>query len=66
MSELAKCGVPWCAAEIYPGSEWCQYHDAVNPFDTEDRPRDVCGHCGKELEDFSDLGCVHCDRRVTS
>lgn len=24
---------------------------------------DTCPYCGKELEDFSDLGCEHCDRR---
>ncbi len=24
---------------------------------------EVCPHCGKEYEDFSDLGCGHCDRR---
>jgi hypothetical protein len=22
-----------------------------------------CPHCGKEYEDFSDLGCEHCDQR---
>ena len=22
-----------------------------------------CPHCGKDLEDFSDLGCEYCDRR---
>lgn len=24
---------------------------------------EYCPHCGKALEDFSDLGCGHCDRR---
>jgi len=23
----------------------------------------TCPHCGKEYEDFSDLGCGHCDAR---
>ena len=22
-----------------------------------------CWHCGKDVEDFSDLGCEYCDRR---
>ena len=25
---------------------------------------ETCPHCGKELEDFSDLGCEYCDTRV--
>lgn len=24
---------------------------------------DYCPHCGKEFEDFSDLGCGRCDQR---
>lgn len=24
---------------------------------------DTCPHCGKEYEDFSDLGCERCDQR---
>jgi hypothetical protein len=24
---------------------------------------ECCPYCGKEYEDFSDLGCEHCDRR---
>jgi len=65
MNEPTKCGVSWCGTEVYPGSEWCQYHDAVNPFDDgDDRTRDACRHCGKEFEEFGDLGCEHCDRRV--
>ena len=27
------------------------------------RAEDFCSHCGKEMSDFSDLGCEHCDRR---
>jgi hypothetical protein len=29
----------------------------------DDRVPATCKHCGKEYEDFSDLGCGHCDRR---
>lgn len=29
----------------------------------EDDPSRYCPHCGKEYEDFSDMGCGHCDRR---
>ena len=29
----APCGVPWCRSDAYPGSEWCQFHEVVNPFD---------------------------------
>jgi len=29
----------------------------------EDYEPEVCPHCGKEYEDFSDIGCGHCDRR---
>jgi hypothetical protein len=28
-----------------------------------DEPPRTCSHCGKELEDFSDLGCSVCDQR---
>jgi hypothetical protein len=31
--------------------------------DPEPPPRDYCPHCGKEFEDFSDMGCERCDRR---
>lgn len=24
---------------------------------------EYCSHCGKDIEDFSDLGCEYCDRR---
>jgi len=29
----------------------------------EERELETCHFCGKELEDFSDLGCERCDRR---
>lgn len=57
-----RCGVPWCRSDAYPNSEWCQFHEVVNPFD-DGKPPQTCGHCGKGLEDFSDLGCSYCDRR---
>ena len=60
MSE-PKCATPGCDGHaIYEGL--CMRCDAVNPFE-EGPPRETCGHCGKELDDFSDLGCEHCDRR---
>lgn len=31
--------------------------------DPEPDPSDFCPHCGKEYEDFSDLGCEYCDVR---
>jgi hypothetical protein len=57
-----KCGVPWCRSDAYPGSEWCQFHEVVNPFDDDPKP-EVCKYCGKELGDVSDLGCAVCDAR---
>lgn len=32
--------------------------------DPEPDDDDYCPFCGKEYEDWSDLGCSHCDRRV--
>jgi hypothetical protein len=29
----------------------------------DDEPEMCCEHCGKLLEDFSDLGCEYCDVR---
>ena len=29
----------------------------------EEGEPECCPHCGKPLEDFSDLGCEYCDRR---
>jgi len=57
-----RCGVPWCRSDAYPGAEWCQFHEVVNPFADDQKP-EVCKHCGKELYDFSDIGCGYCDRR---
>lgn len=31
--EAKPCGVSWCRNSAYPGSEYCQFHEAVNPFD---------------------------------
>lgn len=41
----------------YDGTQWCD----CGVEDT--RTPEVCPHCGKEYEDFSDLGCEYCDRR---
>jgi len=29
----------------------------------ENRIIDTCPHCGKDIYDWSDLGCEYCDRR---
>jgi protein-arginine kinase activator protein McsA len=29
----------------------------------EDMELETCPHCGKAFEDFSEIGCGHCDRR---
>lgn len=40
------------------------YPDNGNYFSGYDEPgSETCSHCGKELEDFSDLGCEYCDAR---
>lgn len=31
--------------------------------DEEEPEEDFCKHCGKNIYDFSDLGCEYCDRR---
>lgn len=31
--------------------------------DEEEPEENCCSRCGKEYEDFSDLGCEYCDRR---
>jgi len=38
------------------------YADGCAPWDSGE-PRECCGHCGKEFEDWSDLGCEYCDAR---
>lgn len=59
-----------CQHEWKPGYYgWdCSICDAMIPYGGEpwmdyDSEPDCCRHCGKELEDFSDLGCEHCDAR---
>jgi DNA-directed RNA polymerase subunit RPC12/RpoP len=34
--------------------------------DDEDECLDRCEWCGKEFEEFAELGCEHCDSRVPS
>ena len=50
----------------------CSYCGYSNPDDSfipddwyeeDDRDPDTCPHCGKEYEDFSDMGCEYCDTR---
>ncbi len=28
-------------------------------------PPQICDYCGKDIEDFSDFGCEHCDSRLS-
>jgi len=37
--------------------------DDFDYYGDDERTEDICEHCGKALEDFSDLGCEYCDRR---
>jgi hypothetical protein len=37
--------------------------DPDDLFFDDDYEPECCPFCGKEYEDFSDLGCGHCDRR---
>lgn len=37
--------------------------DEQADWDREDDEPDVCPFCGKEYEEFSDMGCGHCDQR---
>lgn len=30
---------------------------------SDEDDRDTCPHCGKEYEEFGDLGCEYCDAR---
>lgn len=62
-NELAACcATPGCEAPaVFDGL--CMRCDAANPFVDGPDP-ETCKYCGKELEDFSDLGCEYCDRRV--
>jgi len=55
-------------AEEYDGYR-CRNCDDFIPYGcapwewSPDEPEPVCDHCGKPLEDFSDLGCEYCDAR---
>lgn len=37
---------------------------AQTAVDAPPDPSTYCPHCGKDYEDFSDYGCVNCDRRL--
>lgn len=41
----------------------CAYPDNLEVFYYDEYEPDCCPFCGKDYEDFSDLGCGHCDRR---
>lgn len=32
-------------------------------YEEDNPPPEACEHCGKELEDMSDIGCGQCDQR---
>ncbi|MCP9495910.1 MAG: hypothetical protein MSG64_15785 [Pyrinomonadaceae bacterium MAG19_C2-C3] len=38
------------------------FPDGCAPWD-EPQELECCSHCGKDIYDFSDLGCGYCDRR---
>jgi hypothetical protein len=52
--------------EGYYGHD-CQICGGFIPYGNEpwaEQPDpEACHYCGKEFEDFSDLGCEHCDAR---
>jgi hypothetical protein len=62
-------------AEIYGGEElsepyYCDACDregesavAASMGDYYDDGGEYCSHCGKDIYDWSDLGCEYCDRR---
>ena len=47
----------------YEGQLHDEYADDLSISQPSDYEPDVCPHCGKEFEDFSDIGCGYCDRR---
>lgn len=63
--------------ELYPGPikgeiplDEPYYCDECDREDERDDPGedyksgpDYCSHCGKDIEDFSVMGCEYCDRR---
>lgn len=65
-----------CGCEIYippeldPDSEgekvapyYCDECERLAESAADIDTTEYCSHCGKDIEDFSDLGCEHCDRR---
>ena len=47
-----RCAVEWCRSQAYPGSDLCQFHEVVNPYDDIGHDPDldennVCRICGK-------------------
>lgn len=54
--------------DVYYGVECINcglfYPDGCEPWmPLDDEELDCCPHCGKEYQDFSDMGCGHCDQR---
>ena len=50
---------PQGSFDPYP---WDYGMEFANPDDYDD-PSRYCHHCGKEYEDWSDIGCENCDQR---
>ena len=54
----------WCDECGCPiGAGACGGCIALSCVEADDYEPECCPHCGKEFEDFSDLGCEHCDQR---
>ena len=69
MAENNQNGVTWKGAQAASGegmkerSLWVPDVPAQEAQDCPGWPPIVCGNCGKDLEDFGDLGCHLCDVR---
>ena len=49
--------------EVYYCDECDRKWLSISHYNVDPDPSTFCSHCGKDYEDFSDLGCEHCDRR---
>ena len=52
-----------CDPDEDPGPDLTILEDDEGIYYLDDSEPETCPHCGKEYEDFSDLGCEYCDRR---
>lgn len=56
----------WCGRTFATDCERISHEDhcpACEAAAATDAEPPCCPHCGKDIYDFSDLGCGHCDRR---